>query len=90
MIAISAAIILAAISITGLSILAFAQPQEQQPQQKFIAQQSSWTDPITKKSSSSAASSLPEVFAQVENSVVQITSCKINFITKWQTNLCIP
>jgi|SRR5215212_3376853 S1-C subfamily serine protease len=79
MTAISAAGLLAAISITGFSISVFAQQHEQQPQQqqKFITQQSSSTDPVTNKSSSTA-SSLPDVFAQVENSVVQITSTRTN------------
>jgi S1-C subfamily serine protease len=61
---------LAAISITGFSVLVFAQQQEQRPQQ-----QSSSTDPITNQASSN---SLPDVFAQVENSVVQITSTRTN------------
>src|ERR1051325_6288765 len=85
MIAISATVLLAAISITGLSILVFAQQQEQQeqqqpqPQQKAIAQQSaSSMDPIVNQSSSTTANSLPDVFARVENSVVQITSSRTN------------
>jgi S1-C subfamily serine protease len=83
MIAISAAVLLAAISITGFSILVFAYQQQQeqqqlQPLQKFIAQQSaSSTDPIINQSSSTA-SSLPDVFTRVENSVVQITSSRTN------------
>ena len=83
MIAISAAVLLAAISMTGFSILVFAYQQQQeqqqlQPLQKFIAQQSaSSTDPIINQSSSTA-SSLPDVFTRVENSVVQITSSRTN------------
>jgi hypothetical protein len=61
MIAISAAVLLAAISITDFSILVFAYQQQQeqqqlQPPQKFIAQQSaSSTDPIINQSSSTAS-----------------------------------
>jgi S1-C subfamily serine protease len=69
-IAFSAVCMLAAISISGVSVLVFAQQQEQRPQQ-----QSSSTDPITNQASSN---SLPDVFAQVENSVVQITSTRTN------------
>src|SRR5919202_2121928 len=82
-IVISAAIMIAAISITGFSILVFAQQQEHgqqvQQQQKFIVQQlpSSSADPIINKSSSTA-NSLPDVFERVENSVVQITSTRTN------------
>ncbi len=83
MIAISTAVLFAAIPITGFSILVFAYQQQQeqqqlQPLQKFIAQQSaSSTDPIMNQSSSTA-SSLPDVFTRVENSVVQITSSRTN------------
>ena len=72
MTAISAACLLAAISIIGFSVLAFAQQQEQRPQL-----QSPSTDPIIINQSSSS-SSLPDVFQKVENSVVQITSTKSN------------
>jgi S1-C subfamily serine protease len=83
-IVISAAIMIASISITGFSILVFAQQREHgqqvQQQQKFIVQQlpsSSAADPIINKSSSTA-NSLPDVFERVENSVVQITSTRTN------------
>jgi S1-C subfamily serine protease len=82
-IVISAAIMIASISITGFSILVFAQQREHgqqvQQQQKFIVQQlpSSSADPIINKSSSTP-NSLPDVFERVENSVVQITSTRTN------------
>jgi S1-C subfamily serine protease len=82
-IVISAAIMIAAISITGFSILVFAQQQEHgqqvQQQQNFIVQQlsSAAADPIINKSSSTV-NSLPDVFELVENSVVQITSTRTN------------
>jgi S1-C subfamily serine protease len=76
--AISAVVLLSAISITSFSTFVFAQQQEQkQQQQKLIAQQSSSTDSITNQSSSTATS-LPDVFARVEKSVVQITSTRPN------------
>jgi S1-C subfamily serine protease len=73
MIAISAAIILTTISITDFSTLVFAQQQEG----KLVAQHLPSADPISNQSSSTT-SSLPDVFARVERSVVQITSTRSN------------
>ena len=76
-IVISAALMIASISITGFSILVFAQQQEhgQVQQQQKLASSSAF--PIINKSSSTA-SSLPDVFARAEKSVVQITSTRSN------------
>jgi S1-C subfamily serine protease len=75
----AAGLIVAAMSVTSLSILVFAQ-QEQKPQQqqKVVAQDSSSTDPIIMKQFSSTANSLPNVFARAEKSIVQITSTRPN------------
>jgi hypothetical protein len=62
----AAGLIVAAMSVTSLSILVFAQ-QEQKPQQqqKVVAQDSSSTYPIIMNQFSSTANSLPNVFARV-------------------------
>ena len=72
MTAISAVVLIAAMSITSSSILVFAQQQEH----RLIAQQSS-TNPIVNQFSSTS-NSLPDVFARAEESVVQITSTRPN------------
>jgi S1-C subfamily serine protease len=75
----AAGLIVAAMSVTSLSISVFAQ-QEQKPQQqqKVVAQDSSSTDPIIMNQFSSTATSLPNVFARAEKSIVQITSTRPN------------
>src|SRR5919199_632883 len=76
-IVISAALMIASISITGFSILVFAQQQEHGQQVQQQQKLASSADPIINKSSSTA-NSLPDVFERVENSVVQITSTRTN------------
>jgi Ca2+/H+ antiporter len=76
MAAIAAASMIAPTLIIGFSTSALAQRQEQQPySQKFSAQSSS-IDPILNQSS--LYTSLPDVFEQIEKSVVQITSIRPN------------